>query len=404
MARRYARVAQEEAAPVIPPLGLLADLPLLGAPFRSAVRSELIEAGCIINEKVQRDPAKKELVLGPATWMNAAAARAFLERAPHSGARLVLRAPGWSRMAGGPVERPVDAAVVPAGSAADAARRASLPPFVLDADEHDVSLAKGPETLDVAAPRHVACDVRSWADLLWLNLFGMTSRVRTLSKAKGIYLVLASAVKALSLNKWEIAGQLVERGKGCDIHPSAVVEASVIGPGVTIGPGAVVRGSIVHANAEIEELALVVGSVVGAKARVERQAMCKFTVLSNAAILGGTVQLSFFGEGASLRGGSYTLDRNLDDKPVRVTTADGSLVEAGPVLGAALGPRCMIGSGVWIGAGRGIPADVTVVRSPYDMLLRVGSNVPAGVYAVVDGTLAPVPGTSPKASKDSVGS
>lgn len=401
MARRFARGANDEAAPVIPPLGALADLPLLGPPFRSAVRNELFAAGCTVNEKMRRDPAKKELVLGPATWLNGPCARAFLDAAPHSGARLVLRAPGWARFAGGPAERAIDAAVVPAGTAADAAARAALPVFVLDADEQAVSLAKGPEALDAYAPRYVAADVRSWSDLLWLNLIGMTSRVRNLSKTKGLFLVLAGAAKALSLNKWEIAGQLVERGKGCDIHPSAIVEASVIGPGVTIGAGAVVRGSIVHAGAEIEELALVFGSVIGAKARVERQAMCKFTVLSNAAILGGTVQLSFFGEGASLRGGSYTLDRNLDGKPVRVTAAGGSLVDAGPVLGAALGPRSMIGSGVWIGAGRGIPADVTVVRSPYDMVLRFGNDVPPGVYAVVDGTLAPLPGTSPKPAKDS---
>lgn len=395
MPRRYARVA-DEAAPLIPPLGALMDLPVMGTPFRSAVRNELFAARCTVSEKVARDPSCKELVLGPGTWLNAAAVTAFFAKAPHSGGRLVLRAPGWARLAGGPVERAIDAAIVPAGTAVDAAARAALPPVVLDADEKDFGVAKGPEALDVPAPRLVACDVRSWADLLWVSLFSMTAQVRNFSAAKGLWLVASGALKSLSLDKWLIAGEMVQRGKGCDVHPSAVVEASVLGDGVKIGPGAVVRGSILQRGAEVEELALVVGSVVGANARVQRQSMFKFSVLSNSASCGGTVQLSFFGEGATLRGGSYTIDRNLDGSPVRVTLADGSLADAGPVLGVALGPRSAIGSGVWIGAGRAIPADVTVIRSPYDTVLRFGKDVPPGVYAVVDGSLAVVPTGSPR--------
>lgn len=397
MARRFARIAHEEGAPQIAPLGGLAELPVLGVPFRGAVRSELFEARCTLNEKMYRDPACFELVLGPGTWINAATANALFEAAPPAGARLVIRAPGWSRLAGGPVERAVDVAIVRAGTHVDAAARAALPPIVLDADEKSFGVAKGPEALDVPAPRLVACDVRTWADLLWVSLFAMTARVRNLSPGKGLLLVTLAAARSLSLNPWRVAGKLVEKGKGCDIHPSAVVEASVLGDGVKIGPGAVVRGSILRSGAEVEELALVVGSVVGGQARVQRQAMCKFSVLSNLSSCGGTVQLSFFGEGSSLRGGSYTIDRNLDGSPVRVTAPDGALVDAGPVLGVVLGAGAMIGSGVWIGAGRAIPAGVTVIRSPYDTVLRFGANVPPGVYAVVDGSLAPVPTGTPRA-------
>lgn len=396
MARRFARIANEESATLIAPLGPLAELPVMGVPFRTAVRQELHEAGCTINEKIRREPECRELVLGPGTWINAATASAMLEAEPASGARLVLRAPGWARLAGGPVERAVDVAVVPAGTLVDAAARAALPPVILDADEKSFGVAKGPEALDVPAPRLVACDVRTWADLLWVSLFSMTARVRNLTPAKGLLLVTVAAARSLSLNPHRVAGKLVQRGKGCDIHPSAVVEASVLGEGVKIGPGAVVRGSILKSGAEVEELALVVGSVVGGQARVQRQAMCKFSVLSNLASCGGTVQLSFFGEGASLRGGSYTIDRNLDASPVRVTSPDGTLVDAGPVLGVVLGPGAMIGSGVWIAAGRAIPAGVTVIRAPSDTVLRFGATVPPGIYAVVDGTLAPVPTGSPR--------
>lgn len=398
MARRFARIATEEGGEplhdVIAPLGRLGDLPLLTKPFRISQREELAAAGLVIGEKIARDPGAPELVIGAGTWINAAAADALLRGSPEGGGRLVLRAAGWSRLAGGPLERAVDAAVVPAGTPATAATRAALPAVVLDADERAFAVARGPESLDVPAPRLVACDVRTWADLLWLNLFAMTARVRNLSPAKGAAMVAWGALRALSLNPWRVAGKLVERGKGCDVHPSAVVEASVLGEGVRIGPGAVVRGSLLAAGAEVEELALVVGSAIGARARVQRQGMVKFSVLANAASSGGTVQLSFFGEGASLRGGSYTIDRNLDASPVRVAGADGRLVDAGLVLGIALGPRASVGSGVWIGAGRAVPADVTVIRSPADTVLRVATKVPPGVYAVVDGTLVPVPGVA----------
>ena len=402
MARRFGRMATEEGQPAIAPLGSLAELPLVIRPFRAAVRLELGEAGLTINEKVARVPGAPELVVGPATFLNAAAARAFVDAhpAPSAGVRLVIRAPGWSRLAGGPLERAVDAAIVPAGTKIDAAGRAALPPYVLDADEQEFAMARGPEALDVPAPRYVACDIATWADLLWANLFTMTARVRNLSPLKGLLLVTLGAFRALSLNPWRVAGKLVEVGKDCDVHPSAIVEASVLGDRVKIGPGAVVRGSILASGSEVEELALVVGSAVGSNARVQRQAMLKFSVLSNGASSGGVVQLSFFGEGASLRNGSYTIDRNLDASPVRVAGPGGRLVEAGPVLGIALGPRAMVGSGVWIGAGRSVPEDVTVIRSPYDTVLRVANEVPPGVYAVVDGTLAPVPGTTREAKKE----
>ncbi len=380
------------------PFGPADSLPVLGEPLADARRRELAAAGFV--EEVERTTAggraagadRPVLLVGANVFLNAACARALLAAAPRGG-RLVLRAPGWAEVAGGAASRAIEVAVVPpsrAGAGSEGAvvpgtpSIAALPAVELDADERLFSLAEGPESLGVAAPRRVACDVRSWADLLWTNLFAMTARVRNLSPAAGAWAVARAAARSLSLNRWRIAGRLVERGRGVDVHPSAVVEASVLGEGVRIGPGAVVRGSVLGPGCEVEELALVVGASLGRRARVQRQGMVKFSVLFDEASIGGVVQLSVLGRGAAIRGGAYSLDRRLDDRPVRLRGAAG-LVEAGRALGCALGDGAALGSGVWIAPGRDLPAGVRIARSRRDVLASIPEALGAGVYEVEAG-------------------
>lgn len=372
-------------APIFP-LALPADaVPILNESLAQRVRAELTAAGAELrSHSLLPLPL---LVVGAGVFVNAACVRALVAAAPRGG-RLRIRAPGWARLAGGAEAREVDVAVVPAGLALE--ERFGLPVVELDAEEQAFSVAEGPEALNVPAPRLVGAQVSSWADVLWLNLFGMAARVRAIPRARGIGMVTWAALRARSLNPWRIAGRLVERGRGCDVHPSAIVEASVLGAGVRIGPGAVVRGSVLAEGAEVEELALVVGSVIGKNARVQRQAMTKFCVLGERASNGGIIQLSVLGDGASIRGGSYLMDRKLDGGLVSVVSADGTVSASGPLLGGALGPGASIGSGVWLAPGRAVPAGAIVTRSPQDVLVRVPHDLAPGVYAVEGGTAVPV--------------
>lgn len=381
-----------EGDPVVSPFGIPASrLPVLTRPLAASFAEELRAAGVPAGGVL---PGGARLAGSSGVWANAAAVRALIDGAGPAGARMVLRAPGWAAVAGGAERRAIDLGVVPPGADANSrAVRDALAPLEIDAGESGVQVSEGPEAFRVAAPRCVACEVRSWPDLLFTNLFGMASRVRAISPVRGTWIVLGAMLRARSLSKWRIAGKLVARGRGCDIHPSAVVEASVLGDGVRIGPGAVVRGAMLGAGVEVEELALVVGSVVGARSRVQRQAMLKFSVTGEEVSAGGTAQLSIFGDRSAMRLGSYTLDRRLDGTPVRVRMGEGphaALVESGPALGVALGPGASIGSGVWIGAGRAVPAGVVLVRGPGDVVTRIPDSLPPGVYAVENGTLAAV--------------
>jgi hypothetical protein len=353
---------KSEANAIVPPFGVPASaLPVLNRPLAAAVAAEIAESGL--------DPST--ITIAPDVYVNAACLRALAEKR----GRLRLRAAGWARMAGGPDVRDVEVAVGAGGDAVE-----------IDAQEMTIDFAQGPETVSFAAPRRIACRIASWSDLLWANLFAMSARMRNIPPATGVGLVALAALRARSLNPWSIAGKLVKTGRRCDVHPRAIVEASVLGDGVRIGPGAVVRNSHIGDGVEVEELAFVSGSVLGHRSRVQRQAMFKFSVLDEGAIAGGTIQLSFFGAGSALRGGSYTLDRRLDGRPVQVMSASG-LVEAGPTIGAALGPKASVGSGVWIAPGRAIPAGAIVVRGEQDMVAKIPAGLPPGVYAVRDGTL-----------------
>lgn len=381
----------------VAPFGVSSDrLPLLNAPFGEILRAELATAGITPSGSMPVGGAGT-LVVGPDVFVNAACIRAFLARCGPEGGRLRLVSPGWARAAGGPDARDVDVSLIVSGHASgDAAARAGLPPVEVDAEETSFAVARGPEAFDVPAPRHVAARVETWADLLWLNLFCMTARVRNLSRARGAAIVLGAALRARSLNPWRVAGRLVEKGRGCDVHPSAVVEASMLGDGVRIGPGAVVRGAILGAGVEVEELALVAGSVVGPDSRVQRQAMLKFSVAGSRVSTGGVVQLSVLADGSSTRSGSWILDRRLDGAPVQVAAA-GGLADAGPALGVALGPGAAVGSGVWIAPGRAIPAGVVVTRARQDVLARVPQDLAPGTYAVEEGGAVPV-GAAPARS------
>ncbi len=373
----------EEGGVVIAPFAAPASrLPVLNLALRDAMRAEMRAAGL---EVVDAAPSEGGLVAGAGVYANAACLKALIAGATPAGARLALTARGWAAQAGGAPRREIDLCVVRGA----AASRAQLPVVEIAADEAGVELARGPETLRVPAPRHVACEVRSWADLLWINLFAMAARVRSMTPAQGLGIVTLAVLRARSLNKWRIAGKLVARGRGCDVHPSAVVEASVLGDGVKIGPGAVVRGCVLGNGVEVEELALAVGSVLGDAARVQRQAMLKFSLVFPRAAVAGGVQLSVMGEGSSIRMGAYTLDRRLDGAPIRVRAGDGWAL-AGPTLGVAIGPGASVGSGVWIAAGRAIPAGVVIVRGASEVLTRIPEDLGPGVYAIESGEARPV--------------
>ncbi len=91
--------------------------------------------------------------------------------------------------------------------------------------------------------------------------------------------LLGAVLRARSVNKWRVMEALTVRGKGCDIHPSAVVEASVLGEGVTVGANAVVRYSYLGDGVRVSDQCNILSTVLGAGASVARMGMLQSCVL-----------------------------------------------------------------------------------------------------------------------------
>ncbi len=239
-----------------------------------------------------------------------------------------------------------------------------------------------------------AIPVGHWAQLLWANLLGLGP---ALWEALGAGIAGAArlswaAVRSGSLAPYRVAMHVNTYGSGCQVHPNATVEGSVLGPDVRIGAGAVVRGCVVGAGAHIEDLALVEGSVLGARARVQRLAMVKYSLVEENAFAAGIQQLSVIGAGAQVKLGAVLMDQAFGKSVrVRVPSEHGEQLRDAPhgMIGVCIGPRAIIGSGVRIAAGRTVAPGLTVVADPESIVSR--TDLPAGTqlaYASRGGLVA----------------
>jgi len=206
-----------------------------------------------------------------------------------------------------------------------------------------------------------------WGDLTWKKVLSYLWRILT----------------AFSLNKYKIMGRLLYKGRGCDIHPSAVVEASLLGDGVKIGPNAVVRGSVIGNGVKVDEHAEVLFSAVGDNSVCAWRSRVNFSVLYPRSLVSyPAVQTCVVGEGAVHTGGAFPIDMKLDfvhhntEVPV---LHHGKVVGSGKqFLGACFGHGSVIGSGQWLTCGLEVPNGAFLVRDPLHVVKRVPEDVPTG--------------------------
>ena len=90
-----------------------------------------------------------------------------------------------------------------------------------------------------------------WSHIVRVNQLSLAARAegaRLTWEGSGwaarLWFILKLLARARSIRKYDILRALNESTGKADIHPSAVVELSVLGEGVEIGPNAVVRASI----------------------------------------------------------------------------------------------------------------------------------------------------------------
>lgn len=281
---------------------------------------------------------------------------------------------GWRfdrvRFVSGRDEAPVDVVVDPD----EAILELPAPVYMRDLD-----------TIRVGTPRYPFLTLHHWVHILWANELIGGVQFRNTPVWKVVLRGLWAVARAFSINKWRVLGKANIIGKGCDIHPTAVVEGSTIRDGATIGPFAHVLLSDIGEKATVMASAQVNLSVVGERATVSERCVLRFSVLYPGAMSSQyLMQKCVLGRDALTTGAGFSIDLNFEND-VRVPL-DGKLWTTGTrFLGSAFGHRARIGTGFWLAAGRMVPNDYFLIRDPNQVLDTLDLDLDASAPLVVDG-------------------
>ncbi|MBI1358392.1 MAG: hypothetical protein GC160_28995 [Acidobacteria bacterium] len=364
-------------APFLDPMG---EVQILGRDLAEYQREELIEAGL---EPVSEVPVGEPYLLySDRTWFSRAAVQRFVAQA-QAPARLRVEHAQWLELTG-PLQRwdepgVYEMALLPAGAPPSFE---SAPPVTIDLQLQQLKQPAAHPAMAHAAPSSVPVgeagihQIDHWLHILRANWLAAGARRE---RAKGRFARAGAASKAAQMaqiawrmrswNKFGLAAALSRFGPGCQIHPTAVVEASLIGANVVIGPFSVVRGATVCDGVEIGEHASINGSVIGAGCWVSRRATANLCVLYPGVHLsaGDGFQACIFGRDAFVAWSSTVFDLSFG-APIKVYD-EGRRVSAGThFLGAAVGHRSRLGGKVILGYGSETPNDSFLVSSSGDVL------------------------------------
>lgn len=370
----------------------VADTPILNRPLHAVQAAAVQAAGLTLADTPPADAPY--LCFGDSTWFTPPLLRAFAaggtgrlrvddadflrDTAPLQPERgryfLAVRAPGQPPGFDGP-DRPMDLGLrhTPAN--------APHPAFA-HAFRGDVAL--GPQLVH---------ELWHWSHVPRVNLLALAfeaEATRSAWEAGGLWtrlgLLLPVLWRAKSLHPAALARALLPIPKSARIHPTAVIEACIVGEGVEIGPFACVRGSVLGDGCKVDAYASLNLAVVGPGAQVGRGAMVNLSVLYERAFVssGGGYQMCVFGRESFVAMTATMLDLSFG-RTIRVDTPEGRADTEGYFLGGAVGHRARIGAGVRIGYGVAIPNDTLVVAPTPDLIRRVEPGAPGEAVSAVDG-------------------
>ena len=227
--------------------------------------------------------------------------------------------------------------------------------------------------------------IQHWFDLLVANgVFVREFLVEAVRPFRGI--LPRRLLYGILGNRW-VREHSNAVGKGCRIHPTAVLEGCVIGDGVEIGPYCYLRSSVIADRAVIREKSTVKVAYVGEGASIGSTDVTNCYVGAESFILSQLLNV-VIGEGVFLAGGSGFADFIFGARSISASI-DGKDVDSGlSFLGSAVGDRTFIGAGLVFAPGRTIPSGVSVLNN--HMIKTVPSD-PDTVYVASGGNLLQIP-------------
>lgn len=198
--------------------------------------------------------------------------------------------------------------------------------------------------------------------------------------------------RAKRVSRRAIYHHLLPVSRDAQIHETAVVEASRVGPGAYIGPHAVVRGSVISAGARVEDHATVNLSSLGKNSQVERFAMVNLCVLHEGACISRVdgFQASVLGRDCFIAVGATALDMSFGP-PIKVEQGDSRISSGQHFLGVAVGHDAVLGNGIRLNYGTAIPNQAVIV-APTTGLIKDARDALATVPSrwTPDGSARPI--------------
>ncbi len=260
----------------------------------------------------------------------------------------------------------------------------------VDPDEDTFEL-KVPEhfggTSVVALPRNPVLTLHHWIHILWANQAAGSLEVRRVPKWRGILRVLWAVIRARSINKWKVLAKLNTIGKGCDIHPTAVIEGSTLGDNVTVGPNAHILFSRLGNDVNVMSGAEIEASTVGDHCTVAQRSGLRMCVLYPGAVASQVLfQFGVLGENALTVPGTFSIDFNFD-RNIRVPMDDTMWDTGTRFLGLAIGHRARVATGNWFASGRAVPNDAFIIRHPDLVVSKIPEVAPEGPLVLDKGKL-----------------
>ncbi len=357
------------------------ELPILGTPLGELQERLLAEHGVSITDTIPKD--QPWLWIGDDLWFTPTLLRKFLATCPPTGGQLAVDGvyrQHTESLQDLDAEGRLPLALLPSGATLD--DLASLPPITVDQQlvEHTLPLSH-PAFAGVAdrpfpVTAAMAHTIRHWAHLMQVNQLALLSFALhkrehiEASVLRKIGFALKIFWRAKSIHPAKLEAAVTEHGKGCKIHPTAVIEASILGDDVTVGAGVVIRHSWIGNGVQIGDQVRVTNSVIHERSIVAPQANIFLCLLLPHAFVSAGVghQISVFGRESFIAAGVTIYDLSFGG-PIK-TQHRGERVSSGVrFLGACIGHRARIGPHVRIGYGETIPNDSFLVADP-DQLVR----------------------------------
>jgi acetyltransferase-like isoleucine patch superfamily enzyme len=375
------------------------EVQVLGRDLAVYRAEELDALGCAL---VASPPVDEPyLCVSDRTWFTRGAIRRFLDQA-QAPARLQNTHPQWLKLNGAlqDLEQPglYEVALLPAG----AEPGFEAPPVEVEFDFEEQEPPRGHPAMAHAMPETIPVSdagihqLDHWSHILRVNWLAMTCTIqREQRKFRGwgllkhIWGVLWLLLKARSLNRYALAKALTSTGEDCDIHPTALVEASVLGDRVSVGPYAVVRGSVLGDDSVVGGKAIVNASVLGQGAKVERRGTAILCVLYPGAFLspGWGHQASILGRQAFVAWSAMFYDLSFA-APIKVLHRGERVSTGQHFLGVAIGHGAKVGGRVELGYGSEVPNGALLVGSAQTVLRNWEEG--EGPHRVEDGVARPV--------------